>query len=72
MPGKPALVPLRRAPAGPAALEACDDDSLMLLAAGEHARAFEVLTRGGNPIAAHGDRLFALGRDGLGVYRVQR
>lgn len=27
---------------------------------------------GGNPIAAHGDRLFALGRDGLGVYRVQR
>src|SRR5574340_312262 len=45
MPGKPALVPLRRAPAGPAALEACDDDALMLLAAGEHARAFEVLTR---------------------------
>jgi hypothetical protein len=26
----------------------------------------------GSPIAAHGDRLFALGLEGLGVYRIQR
>jgi RNA polymerase sigma-70 factor, ECF subfamily len=43
--GKPSLVRLHRAPAGSAALDACDDDSLMLLAAGDHTRAFEVLTR---------------------------